>query len=166
MNEFKSDLAAELSARRNRNNNSVNYSKVLLIALISISIPFTVHLLLKNKDKKEEPIVRTESIIEPAIVYTVVTETNVMNVVQTFTNYVTITNYALATITNHLVIATTNQNMYTQWLDSPVMQAWIQDDKTKMWQTALPYKDSMRSSPTLLLGLRDDGVVVWKRILK
>lgn len=50
------------------------------------------------------------------------------------------------------------------WLDSPVMQTWVYNEKSKIWETALPYKDSFRSNPTLIFGLRDDGLVIWRKI--
>lgn len=49
------------------------------------------------------------------------------------------------------------------WTDSPVMQTWSYDERARVWETALPYKDSFRSNPTLIFGLREDGVVVWKK---
>lgn len=53
-----------------------------------------------------------------------------------------------------------------EWINSPVMQSWIFNEKSGVWETVLNYKDSFRSSPTLILGLRQDGTVVWKRITK
>jgi len=48
------------------------------------------------------------------------------------------------------------------WLNSPVTQAWEFDPKKQTWQTVTSYKDSFRSPPSMVIGLRDDGVVVWR----
>jgi hypothetical protein len=50
------------------------------------------------------------------------------------------------------------------WLDSPVTQKWNWDSKNKNWLPVPSYKDSMRSTPSIIIGLRDDGVLIWKKV--
>lgn len=145
--------------------------KILIIIGLSIGIVFALHFILKQKDDKveaatitlpppqPEPINTTDILELLKLVKETSTTTNVHTI--TTTNVVNVTNYIIHEIKASVE---SNKNYYIQWQDSPVMQTWIKDDKTKVWQTALPYKDSMRSSPTLIFGLREDGVVVWKRI--
>jgi len=49
------------------------------------------------------------------------------------------------------------------WMGSPVSQKWVFNEKKQAWETLLPYKESFKSPPTYVIGLRDDGVVIWKR---
>lgn len=50
------------------------------------------------------------------------------------------------------------------WLDSPVTQEWEYDYQKDAWLTKRDTKDSYRSPPSMRLGMRSDGVVVWKRV--
>lgn len=56
--------------------------------------------------------------------------------------------------------------MNITWMNSPVMQHWKYNESKALWEAIPSYKDSFRSSPTIIIGLREDGVVVWKKVTK
>jgi hypothetical protein len=155
-------------------NKGTSTKAVIVIALVSFSIPFTLHLALKTYNKKEtapapvavvqQPVIEEKENKEILMVLEVLKELNnniVSNIpTQSLPIVSTETTQNLYTITSNLK---QNEIKKVQWLDSPVMQTWIQDERTKIWSTALPYKESMKSSPSLRIGLREDGVVVWMK---
>jgi hypothetical protein len=53
------------------------------------------------------------------------------------------------------------ENLTINWLNSPVTQAWKYDEDDMAYKTAS--KDSYRSPPSIIIGLRSDGVVVWRK---
>lgn len=72
----------------------------------------------------------------------------------------------LADLSNPAVESVSPQSIpkVEMWLDSPVTQEWIYDYEKDYWSTAKDWKDSFKSPPSIKLGLRDDGTVVWKKI--
>ena len=50
------------------------------------------------------------------------------------------------------------------WLDSPVTQEWEYDYQKEFWTTKRDQRESLRSPPSIRIGLREDGVVIWKKI--
>lgn len=51
----------------------------------------------------------------------------------------------------------------TTWLSSPVTRSWEYDEKRGIWKTE-KYEKSLQSTPSIIIGLREDGVVVWKKV--
>lgn len=51
----------------------------------------------------------------------------------------------------------------TTWLSSPVTRSWEYDEKRGIWKTD-KYEKSLQSTPSIIIGLREDGVVVWKKV--
>jgi hypothetical protein len=50
------------------------------------------------------------------------------------------------------------------WLDSPVTQRYTYNYDKEYWSTSKEFKDSFKSPPSIRLGLRSDGTVVWKKV--
>lgn len=188
----------------------------ICIALISFTIPVSIHLISKanNKQKKSDvPVSRLNrenvetlmpsSIESDAIIYTIIHEADELKkLIEELKNSASINSYEskLKTEVDELkkiieeiktstyinaydaqlkaepeveVLTGENNNVKlneaelpTTWLNSPVTQAWTFDAKKQVWMTALPYKDSMRSSPSIIIGMREDGIIVWKKITK
>jgi hypothetical protein len=57
-----------------------------------------------------------------------------------------------------------NKEYNITWLDSPVTQKWEYDYRKGYWTTQKNNAESFRSPPTIQIGLREDGVVIWKTI--
>jgi hypothetical protein len=57
-----------------------------------------------------------------------------------------------------------NTNSVSMWLNSPVTQKWTYDIEKDYWTTARDFEDSFKSPPSIRLGLRADGTVVWKKV--
>jgi len=51
----------------------------------------------------------------------------------------------------------------TKWLDSQVTERWERIDE-RSWQTVRPSLYGQVSDPNVRIGLRADGVVVWKEV--
>lgn len=49
-----------------------------------------------------------------------------------------------------------------KWLASPVMQTWRYDEENLVYQAVPNHKDSYRSLPSVQMGLRSDGTIVWR----
>ena len=60
----------------------------------------------------------------------------------------------------------TVQRSSVQWLNSPVTQSWVWEADRFAWRRVPNEKDSLRFHPAFLIGLRDDGTVVWKVVEK
>lgn len=58
-----------------------------------------------------------------------------------------------------------SQEMSITWLDSPVTQEWEYDYQKEYWTTKQKHSESFRSPPSIRIGLREDGVVIWKKIV-
>lgn len=155
-----------------RNRHGMPMKSVITIALISFAIPFGLHLLLKQRSeqtKQDQQIseynkeVGTEQmlarILEAVQAMQVNTLTNIVEinppVFTPFTNYVT-----LAVETN------TTTPPKVEWLASPVTQAWKWDSLRRVWITTEKYQDSMQANPSIEIGLREDGLVVWRKVNK
>lgn len=52
----------------------------------------------------------------------------------------------------------------TVWIGSPVVQNWEWDPSINAWKTLVPYDKSMNSRPSIQIGLKEDGTIVWKRV--
>jgi len=50
------------------------------------------------------------------------------------------------------------------WLDSPVTKKWVYDYQNEYWTTPDKSSDSYRSPPSVRIGLRKDGAVVWQKV--
>lgn len=59
---------------------------------------------------------------------------------------------------------TNDVEMSIMWLDSPVTQEWEYDYQKEFWITKRDKRESLRSPPSIRIGLREDGVVIWKKI--
>ena len=59
---------------------------------------------------------------------------------------------------------TNDVEMSITWLDSPVTQEWEYDYQKEFWTTKRDQRESLRSPPSIRIGLREDGVVIWKKI--
>jgi hypothetical protein len=57
----------------------------------------------------------------------------------------------------------TQEEIETTWLESPVTRSWEFDEKRGIWTTE-KYEKSLQSAPSIIIGLREDGTVVWKKI--
>lgn len=143
---------------------------VLIIALISFTIPIVAHLLMKNGDSETEPennivamVDTSNSEQEPVQIIEV---DQVLAAIGMLTQIITKDiNIREAEIEQSKTLSISDEpHLQIQWLESPVMQAWEYNDRRRAWETVLPFRDSMRSQPTLVIGLREDGVVVWKRL--
>jgi hypothetical protein len=140
-----------------RNKPSSNIKTILLVAGISISIPFGMHLLLKPK--QSTPVIHYSP--DPGYGQDVVLLQSLNDILNQLKDLKT-EKQAVNLSLNYDI--ETNKTQDIVWLDSPVMQTWNYNEKSKVWETALPYKDSFRSSPTLIFGLREDGIVVWRKL--
>lgn len=139
-----------------KNNKKTNYTPLIIILCISLLIPTSLHIVLKNNKSKDKTTFEHS--------YDVGYGQDVMIIELLKDISSQLNNLKTEDISlNNIEVKPTNHNEII-WLDSPVMQTWEYNEKGKIWETALPYRESFRSSPTLILGLRDDGVVVWKKI--
>lgn len=62
------------------------------------------------------------------------------------------------------VLTPTSELYETQWLSSPITQVWEWDDRKQLWVMPMKYPDCLRSPPSIIIGLRSDGTVIWKKV--
>jgi len=123
------------------------FKTILILGAVSIGSPMLLYMMLRPPSA---PLVQ---MADPITVYT------------TVTNYVTRTNIIIETIIKEQEpeVPLEEAPMAIQWLSSPVTQSWRWDDSKQVWFPSPNLKDSYRPQPAVLMGLREDGVVVWRR---
>lgn len=153
---------------QNKYRTSPKVPSYIIIGIISFGLIFGLHLILKSNQIKTIPDHRFDVGYgyEINIIQSLNEISKSLNDLKKANNSSEYEETKISTLTT---TQTNHVNMYINydtivWLDSPVMQTWTYNEKAKVWETALPYKESFRSSPTLIFGLREDGVVVWKKI--
>lgn len=144
-----------------------NLKSIIVVAIISFCIPIGLHFILKNNYtiKQEKPIEQlnqtnqTEVLLEKLL-------TAIDNMQrQNITNNSPIESNAVVSYVSSIK---TNNNIppSVEWLASPVTQTWKWDGMRRVWTTTEKYEDSMRANPSIEIGLREDGIVVWRKINK
>lgn len=146
---------------QNRYKNKNNILPLIITAVISICIPFGLYSVLKPTTVIE-PV--TTNSYDPGYGRDIM----IIQAIQTMSDDIisSLNQLAIPVPEPAAMIQANVVSNNVTWLDSPVMQAWIYNEKARVWETAVPYKDSFRSSPTLIFGLRDDGVVIWNKVSK
>lgn len=130
--------------------NQNNLKTIIIIAMISLAIPFTVHLYYKNENnskityKYEDPGYGFELQLRQQLDQILLRLQDQQNV----------------NVSSQAQINTNN----VKWMNSPVTQEWVYDSNDDLWKTEKSYDRSLRSLPTIRLGLRDDGVVIWEKV--
>lgn len=140
---------------QNRYKHKSNLLPLIITASISICIPLGLYSFLKPK-QSPEPMISNS--YDPGYGQDIL----ILEVLQNMPENI-IKQLQSTSLSYNIQSNIETNELTVQWLDSPVMQNWLLNEKTRIWETALPYKDSFRSTPTLIFGLREDGVVVWKR---
>ena len=148
--------------------NRHNWVAMLVILAIAIGSPLLLHFLLKPKDTPQP--VAVQQVQDHAQIPLVVTQ-QVFSGIQVVPQI--ITQQILQVITQEVdrpviiqqmpVAKPVETKLETQWLGSPVTQVWIWDRRKQIWENDTTYENSFRSSPTIILGLRSDGTVVWRK---
>jgi hypothetical protein len=176
---------------QNSYRNKNNFSSLIKVALISFSIPVVIHLFLKNENYTEK-----ENLNETNIVTTVAHDQNNLMLeqiiikinslsknIESQSKQIESQNEKIQNISSKHSISIPEPLPLTApmsiskiqlpilepevlWLDSPVTQKWQWDSKHQAWMPVQSYKDSMRSTPSVIIGLQDDGTVVWKKLNK
>lgn len=143
---------------QNRYNKKSNFLPLLITACISFAIPFGLYYLTSQKSSipKQSHQEYDPGYGRDAMILQALNEINE----RLHANL----NLTLPAPEPAIMIQSTSNNLEIKWVDSPVMQTWVYNEKARVWETAVPYKDSFRSSPTLIFGLRNDGVVVWDKV--
>lgn len=141
--------------------------RAVLIGIISFIIPFSIYLISRldvdNIPREPSPLIdpmtlsgkENDVIIEQMLIK-----------IEDIISQLNTQQQAIVQSSPHPVKIFPEVEPQVFWLDSPVMQKWQWDAKERVWTTALPYKESMRSNPSIIIGLREDGVVIWKKIEK
>jgi hypothetical protein len=147
-----------------------NLFSLLKLAIISVMVPICIHLVFKNRVDINEPsepkpfiktdvddsVVKLKDIVDDLIAFN-------NELIQTF-NTNTLGTTQVKVLKKEEKTEQNNNEKETFWINSPVTQAWTFDEKKQTWVTVLPFKESMRSTPLIHLGLRSDGMVVWKKV--
>lgn len=158
----------------------LNIKAIAIILAISIGSPVILHFLMKPKDvvavqTVSAPIVQQTPQVVPIQIITqqviqVVTQQIIQVVTQQITNtpVVNTTQDRFITELQNIVQSLTNKppdpKAGVYWLASPVTQSWYWDTRKQTWKNESSYMESFKSPPNILLGLKADGTVVWRKI--
>lgn len=145
-----------------RNGNS-KIRGILVISLISISIPLSFFIYGNFFNKKND----VKSEIKNDRIYDQIEMVNlkIAELINSINNIQR--SNAIEVIEPKIEIKSEEiTELNIRWLNSPVTQVWNFDNENKMWFLNDKYGNNLRSVPTVIIGLREDGVVVWKNVVK
>ena len=140
------------------NKNQFNYKVLAVILAISIGSPLLLHYWLKPKEVSPQPVVLQQIATSPQVVTQQVFQPIVQSVTQQVIQVVT--QYMPHVEIQQFRIA---EEVKPIWLGSPVTRAW-QKTGDNSWETIGNQFTSLHSPPTFKIGLRSDGVVIWKKV--
>lgn len=153
----------------NYRNKNISFSVFVIIALISFSLPFLISTLIKKDSKTSElptQFTQLQHQQNDANEQLFIKMMGMIKEIKEIKNEINKPqpSIPLPEPEPAPMMTLDDRELEVVWLDSPVLQKWQLDPKTGLWHTALPYKDSFRSNPTIVIGLREDGVLTWKRV--
>ena len=126
----------------------------LIILAVSVAFPLAIHYILKEPNP-----IRVDEIPPAAGPNTI--EHVYLDTLNTLIGKI---DYLVTQQENYLgahTLVESEEELDVLWLASPVTQAWKYDESDMIYRPAS--KDNYRSPPTIQIGLRSDGTVVWRK---
>lgn len=130
--------------RQERKSRSMFWKDFILSCSMLCTVALFVMLFIGNKSAHDRQVFTTA-----AVPSTVINEPTNDPII--ITNIVTNTVYVTSPKTNIV------------WLASPITQNWELDEKNQFWKPIPKLNENYKYSPSIILGLREDGVVIWKK---